>query len=131
MMANLQAVARTHLRDRMDSSAAHFVQALNQQLAGRFGDNRYATLFWAEYNEHSTVLTYINAGHPPPILLGSTGEIKRLDSGNYPIGMFAKTQYTARTLRMEPGSRLVIFTDGLTDAENTKEQEFGEERLVV
>src|SRR6202790_2332449 len=79
MMANLQAFARAHLSDGIDSSPAHFVQALNQQLAGRFGDNRYATLFWADYNEHSAVLTYINAGHPPPILLSSTGEIKRLD----------------------------------------------------
>ena len=130
MMANLQAVARTHFSDRKDRSAAHFVQALNQQLAGRFGDNRYASLFWAEYNEHTAVLTYVNAGHPPPILICSSGEIKRLDSGDFPVGMFANAQYTARTLQMQPGSRLVIFTDGLTDAENTKEQEFGDERLI-
>jgi len=76
------------------------------------------------------VLTYVNAGHPPPILICSTGEIERLDSGDVPVGMFANAQYTARTLQMQPGSRLVIFTDGLTDAENTKEQEFGDERLI-
>jgi serine phosphatase RsbU (regulator of sigma subunit) len=130
MMANLQAVARTHLSDRIDSPGAHLVQTLNQQLVGRFGDNRYASLFWAEYNEHTAVLTYINAGHPPPILVCSTGEIERLDSGDFPVGMFAKAQYTARTLRMQQGSRLVIFTDGLTDAENTKEEEFGDARLI-
>ena len=130
MMANLQAVARTHLSDRIDSPAAHFVQALNQQLAGRFGDNRYASLFWAEYNEHTAILTYVNAGHPPPILICSSGKVERLDSSDFPVGMFANAQYTARTLQMQPGSRLVIFTDGLTDAENTKEQEFGDERLI-
>jgi serine phosphatase RsbU (regulator of sigma subunit) len=131
MMANLQAVARTHLSERIDSPAAHFVQALNQQLTGRFGDNRYASLFWADYNEHAAVLTYVNAGHPPPILICSTGEIERLDSGDFPVGMFSHAQYTARTIQMQPGSRLVIFTDGLTDAENTKEQEFGDERLIA
>jgi serine phosphatase RsbU (regulator of sigma subunit) len=130
MMSNLQAVARTHLSDRLDSPAARFVQALNQQLTGRFGDNRYASLFWAEYNEHTAVLTYVNAGHPAAILICSTGQVERLDSGDFPVGMFANAQYTARTLQMQPGSRLVIFTDGLTDAENTEEQEFGDERLV-
>jgi serine phosphatase RsbU (regulator of sigma subunit) len=130
MMANLQAVARAHLSSRIKSPAAHFVEALNQQLAGRFGDNRYATLFWAEYNEHTAMLKYVNAGHPSPILIGSTGEIERLDSSGFPVGLFANAQYTARTHYVQPGSRLVIFTDGLTDAGNTKEQEFGDERLI-
>jgi sigma-B regulation protein RsbU (phosphoserine phosphatase) len=130
MMANLQAVARTHLSDRIDSAPGHFVQTLNQQLAGRFGDNRYASLVWAEYDEHSAVLTYINAGHPPPLLILPTGEIERLDSGDFPVGMFANAQYTVRTVKLQPGSRLVIFTDGLTDAENTEEQPFGDERLI-
>lgn len=134
MMANLQAIARAHSGDRLDSEAvppAHFVDILNQQLAGRFGDNRYATLFWAEYNAQTAVLTYVNAGHPSPIVTHSTGEIERLDSGGVPIGMFANRLYTAIKLQMTPGSRLVIFTDGLTDAENTAEEEFGDERLTA
>jgi serine phosphatase RsbU (regulator of sigma subunit) len=133
MMANLQAVARAHSGDRIDSEGlppAHFVEILNQQLAGRFGDNRYATLFWAEYNAQTAVLTYVNAGHPSPIVTHSTGEIERLDSGGVPIGMFANRRYSATKLRMPPGSRLVIFTDGLTDAENTTEEEFGDQRLT-
>jgi serine phosphatase RsbU (regulator of sigma subunit) len=133
MMANLQAVARAHSGNRIDSETvrpAHFVEILNQQLAGRFGDNRYATLFWAEYNAHTRVLTYVNAGHPPPIVIHSTGEIERLDSAGVPIGMFANRRYTATQLQMIPGSRLVIFTDGLTDAENTAEEEFGDQRLI-
>jgi serine phosphatase RsbU (regulator of sigma subunit) len=133
MMANLQAIARAHLRDGTDGPSAppdHFVQILNQQLTGRFGDDRYATLFWAEYNARTALLTYVNAGQPAPILLRSTGEIERLDSVNFPIGMFANSRYTARELRMSPGSRLVIFSDGLTDAQNTEEEEFGDERLI-
>ena len=133
MMANLQAIARAYSSDGVDSPAApptHFVEILNQQLAGRFGDNRYASLFWAEYDAQAAALTYVNAGHPSPILTHSTGEIERLDSGGVPIGMFAKARYAASKLSIRPGSRLVIFSDGLTDAQNVAGEEFGDERLV-
>ena len=134
MMANLQAAARAHSGDKIDGSGvlpAQFVQILNQQLTGRFGDNRYATLFWAEYNAQTGVLIYVNAGHPPPILICPTGMIERLSSGGIPIGMFANARYTAAQLHMEPRSRLVIFTDGLTDAQNAAEEEFGDQRLIA
>jgi serine phosphatase RsbU (regulator of sigma subunit) len=133
MMANLQAVARAHSGDTSDSPAlapAQFVEILNQQLTGRFGDNRYATLFWAEYNAQTGMLTYVNAGQPSPILIRSTGMVERLDSDGFPVGMFANTRYTARERQMRPGDRLVIFTDGLTDAQNAEEEEFGDERLI-
>jgi serine phosphatase RsbU (regulator of sigma subunit) len=134
MMANLQAIARAHLSDRSDGAGApagRFVEILNQELTGRFGDNRYATLFWAAYNADTSVLTYVNAGNPSPILIGPGGEIERLDSDSFPIGMFATARYTARELQMRPGSRLVIFSDGLTDAQNAAEEEFGDERLIA
>ncbi len=131
MMANLQAVARAHSADSREAPPCQFVEILNRQLAGRFGDNRYATLFWAEYDAQNGVLTYVTAGHPPPILTHSTGVIERLNSGGLPIGMFAKAQYKSTQTQMGPGSRLVIFTDGLTDAENTAEEEFGDERLIA
>jgi sigma-B regulation protein RsbU (phosphoserine phosphatase) len=134
MMANLQAVTRAHFDDRIDGPAAppaHFVESLNQQLAGRFGDSRYASLFWAEYNTRTEALTYVNAGHPSPILSHSDGSIERLNSVGFPIGMFANARYTATTVHMRPGSRLLIFTDGLTDAENAAEEEFGEERVIA
>ncbi|MDQ1472603.1 MAG: phosphoserine phosphatase RsbU/P [Bryobacterales bacterium] len=134
MMTNLQAVARAHLGDKVDGRVAplsHFVEILNQELTGRFGDNRYATLFWATFNTDTSVLTFVNAGNPPPILISPAGEIERLDSDGFPIGMFANARYTARELRMLPGSRLVIFSDGLTDAQNGAEEEFGDERLIA
>jgi serine phosphatase RsbU (regulator of sigma subunit) len=133
MMANLQAIARAHLDDGSespDAQGAHFVETLNQRLAGRFGDNRYATLVWAEYDARTAMLTYVNAGHPSPILIRSSGEIERLKSDGVPIGLFADSRYTARNLQMGPGSRLIIFTDGLTDAQNAAGEDFGDERLV-
>jgi sigma-B regulation protein RsbU (phosphoserine phosphatase) len=109
---------------------ADFVKLLNKQLAGRFGDNRYTTLFWGEYNTHTAVLTYVNAGHPAPILIHSGGEIERLDAVDFPVGMFAASEYSAKTANLLPGSRLVIFTDGVTDAQNAAAEEFGEDRLI-
>jgi sigma-B regulation protein RsbU (phosphoserine phosphatase) len=109
---------------------AEFVQILNQQLAGKFGDNRYATLFWGEYNTHSAVLTYVNAAHPAPILIHPGGQIERLDADGFPVGMFADTRYSAKSAKLLPGSRLVIFSDGLTDAQNAAGEEFGEDRLI-
>jgi serine phosphatase RsbU (regulator of sigma subunit) len=134
MMANLQAVTRAHLSDRSERLGpppGHFVEILNQEIAGRFGDNRYATLFWGEYNAQTAVLTYVNAGNPAPIVISSGGEIERLNSDSFPIGMFATARYEAKDLQMRPGSRVVIFSDGLTDAQDPAEQEFGEERLIA
>jgi serine phosphatase RsbU (regulator of sigma subunit) len=133
MMANLQAIARAHLSDQGNGVGApgRFVEILNQELSGRFGDNRYATLFWAAYNADTSVLTYVNAGNPSPILIRPDGEIERLESDSFPIGMFANTRYTSRELQMQPGGRLVIFSDGLTDAQNAAEEEFGDERLTA
>jgi serine phosphatase RsbU (regulator of sigma subunit) len=95
MMANLQAVARALVGARSDSSAAHaaqFVEKLNQELVGRFGNNRYATLFWAEYDAQARSLRYV--------------------------------------LQMKAGSRLILFTDGITDAQTSSGDEFGDTRVI-
>ena len=133
MMANLQAIARAELGGRTDDQSAgpaHFVEILNQQLAGRFGDTRYATLVWAEYSAQTGMLTYINAGHPAPILIDATGGVERLNSDGFPAGMFVNAQYTVRRLPIGPGSRLVMFSDGATDAQNAAGEEFGDEGLI-
>jgi serine phosphatase RsbU (regulator of sigma subunit) len=133
MMANLQAIARGHCGFRHDSTSLQpgaFVEGLNQELAGRFGDNRYATLFWCEYDPIAQKLQYINAGNPSPILIRSSGEVERLESDGFPIGMFGNAKYSPRELCLASGARLVIFSDGLTDALNVRGEEFGDERLV-
>ena len=133
MMANLQAMARAQLGCKVDGTDIQptvFVETLNQELTGRFGDNRYATLFWAQYDTHAGNLVYVNAGQPAPILIRSTGSIERLNSDGFPVGMFGNARYLAHQVALEPGSRLIVFTDGLTDAQNAAEEEFGDERLI-
>jgi sigma-B regulation protein RsbU (phosphoserine phosphatase) len=133
MMANLQAIARGHSgrkRDWPSLRPEEFVEVLNQELTGRFGDNRYATLFWCEFDAETRTLQYINAGNPSPILIRSDGVVERLASDGFPIGMFATAKYLAQELCLSAGATLVIFSDGLTDALNVSGEEFGDERVV-
>ena len=133
MMANLQAIARGHSGRRRDWPSLRpdeFVDVLNQELTGRFGDNRYATLFWCEYDAVTRKLQYINAGNPSVILIRSSGVVERLASDGFPIGMFASAKYSAQELCLSEGAMLVIFSDGLTDALNVRVEEFGDERVV-
>jgi serine phosphatase RsbU (regulator of sigma subunit) len=133
MMANLQAIARAHSGRRRELPFLRpdeFVEALNQELTGRFGDNRYATLFWGEYDAQTRKLQYINAGNPSPILIRSSGEVERLESDGFPIGMFGSAKYLPKELCLATGARLIVFSDGLTDALNIHGEEFGEERLI-
>jgi serine phosphatase RsbU (regulator of sigma subunit) len=128
MMANLQAIARGRCGSSL--GPGEFVEGLNHELAGRFGDNRYATLFWCEYDSETRKLQYINAGNPSPILIHSSGKVERLDSDGFPVGMFGNAKYSPQELCLASGARLIIFSDGLTDALNVRGEEFGDERLV-
>jgi serine phosphatase RsbU (regulator of sigma subunit) len=133
MMANLQALAHANVGAFPDGSAqppALFVQRLNEAFVGRFGNNRYATLFWAEYDTQTRILKYVNAGHEPPILIRPTGEIERLETSGFPIGMFRRAGYASTELPVEAGSRIVIFTDGLADAQTPSGEEFGHEGVI-
>ena len=133
MMANLQAIARGHPGRRRDwpfLQPDEFVDVLNQELTGRFGDNRYATLFWCEYDAKTRKLQYINAGNPSAILIRSSGVVERLESDGFPIGMFGSAKYSTQEVCMSAGAMLVIFSDGLTDALNARGEEFGDERVV-
>jgi sigma-B regulation protein RsbU (phosphoserine phosphatase) len=133
MMANLQAVAHAHVGaspNGLVQSPALFVQRLNDAFVGRFGNNRYATLFWAVYDAQRRTLKFVNAGHEPPILIRPTGEVERLETSGFPLGMFRRVGYDSSELQVEAGSHIVIFTDGLADAQTLSGEEFGEDRVI-
>jgi len=134
MMAHLQAVAHGRMLA-LDQSSARpspsvFAAMLNRDLCGRFGDNRYATMFYGEYDSSTRTLRYINSGHCPPILISATGEVTVLPDGDLPIGLFPETTYRELRIMLSNGSAIVVYSDGLIDALNSKDEEFGEERLV-
>jgi serine phosphatase RsbU (regulator of sigma subunit) len=134
MMAHLQALAHGRLlpldRNDMRPAPDEFVTVLNRDLRGRFGNNRYATLFYGEFDSQSKVLRYINAGHCPPILISEAGVATKLAGGDLPVGLFPEIHYQELRVALSKASALVVYTDGVTDALNSQGEEFGEERLM-
>jgi sigma-B regulation protein RsbU (phosphoserine phosphatase) len=134
MMAHLQAVAHGRMLAMEEPSArpspSAFAAMLNRDLGNRFGDNRYATMFYGEYDTSTRTLRYINSGHCPPILISGTGEVTLLPEGDLPIGLFSETTYRELRITLSNASAIVIYSDGLIDALNSQNEEFGEERLV-
>jgi serine phosphatase RsbU (regulator of sigma subunit) len=134
MMANLQAVAhgRLLLLDNANVRPAPnaFVTALNRDICGRFGDNRYATLFYGEFDSKTQILRYVNAGHPPPLFVSADGEVTRLSGGDLPVGMFPDAIFQERRVTVPRGYSIVVYTDGVSDALNSEGVEFGDERIM-
>jgi sigma-B regulation protein RsbU (phosphoserine phosphatase) len=97
--------------------------------------SKYATFFYAQLDEQCRQLRYVNAGHNPPYLLravtaGSPSPaIEELSVGGTVVGMFPEMAYEEATVELRPGDVLLIFTDGVPEAHNTENEEFGEERL--
>jgi hypothetical protein len=95
------------------------------------GGLRFTTAFLAEYDAALRTVHYINAGHNNPILRRASGQIERLDVGGLPFGILPETQYDAATVNLAPGDWLIIFTDGLVEAVNARDEEYGETRLLA
>ena len=94
------------------------------------GGLRFTTAFLAEYDPVNRTVHYINAGHNNPILRRANGQIERLDVGGLPYGILPEVKYESATVTLAPGDWLVIFTDGLVEAENRLQEDYGEARLL-
>jgi len=91
---------------------------------------RFTTAFLSEYNPPTRTLTYINAGHNAPILRRSSGRIERLDAGGLPLGIQEGCGYETGSVVLGPEDWLLVFTDGVVEAINGREEEYGETRLL-
>jgi len=91
-------------------------------------ENRFATLFYLEISPGSPRMRYLNAGHNPPFVLRKK-TTESLQASAIPLGMMAGTVYTEGELTLDPGDLLVVYSDGLTEARNTQDEEFGADRL--
>ena len=95
------------------------------------GGLRFTTAILAEYDAANRSFHYINAGHNNPILRRADGRIERLDVGGLPFGIMPEVKYDTATVTLAPGDWLVIFTDGLVEAENERQEEYGEDRMLA
>ena len=107
---------------------AKVCERVNDFLVQRTTPERYATFFAARLSEDGK-LVYVNAGHNPPMLLRG-GEVHRLSGGGLPLGLFQGRTYEVQQRDLEPGDLLFCYTDGVTEANNPSEEEFGEARLL-
>jgi hypothetical protein len=107
---------------------------LNKLLCTRTSPERFATLFWSYYEPGEKALRYVNAGHPPPILLRRDSAgcciVQRLEGGGPVLGMLPNAEFRQVTVPICPCDLLVLYSDGVTEAPNISEEEFGEERLL-
>jgi sigma-B regulation protein RsbU (phosphoserine phosphatase) len=94
------------------------------------GGLRFTTAFLAEYDAARRTFYYINAGHNNPILRRANGLIERLDVGGLPLGIQPDAKYESASVTLAPGDWLIIFTDGLVEAENARQEEYGETRVL-
>jgi sigma-B regulation protein RsbU (phosphoserine phosphatase) len=92
--------------------------------------HQFVTAFYGILDATNRSLSYSNAGHNPALLIDAQGNISFLEDGGLPLGMFKETRYHEYYLTLKPGDLLVLYTDGVTEAENSSGQEFGRERLA-
>lgn len=128
LMASLQAALHSQAALDGHGGPAKLVERLNTHLFKNTSDDRYATFFYAVYDASAKTLTYTNAGHLAPFYIGKN-QIERLDVGGTVVGLFEEAQFEQKTIKVEPDSILVAFSDGLTEPENAYGEEFGMQRL--
>jgi len=110
---------------------ATFASVLNTQLEEGNAECMFTTFFGAIVDARSGEVRCVSAGHNPPVLVAKSGaRYLTVESGS-PLGLFACSQYVESTFRVEPGERLVLYTDGVTEAFNPEHVEFGDERLIA
>ena len=104
------------------------MERLNQFLLERTGGEKYATIFYCLIHEDGR-LVYINAAHPPPLVLRVDGARQELEANGMPVGMMEDAGFPSAEERLAPGDKIVIYSDGVTEAQNTEGQFFGRKRL--
>jgi sigma-B regulation protein RsbU (phosphoserine phosphatase) len=130
MMASLEASLRA-LASVVDDPAELMGRVNNLVLQASSAD-RYATLFYAQYDPANRRLTYVNAGHNPPVVLRNCGgscQVLRLETGGPVIGLLRKS-YERGVFSLEAGDLAVLFTDGVSESMNARYEEWGEERFI-
>ncbi len=109
---------------------ATLVVRLNKITCANCPSNRFITFFFSVLDPATGNLSFANAGHNPPIVVRTSGEVEMLDGGGPVLGVLPIAPYSEQQARLGPGDLLVVYSDGVTEAANTGDEEFGEERLI-
>jgi serine phosphatase RsbU (regulator of sigma subunit)/catechol 2,3-dioxygenase-like lactoylglutathione lyase family enzyme len=129
LMANLQASLRSQPALAFDEPEV-LLRSVNRLFYDNTGDSAYASLLFAEYDEPTQRLRYINCGHLSGLLVRNDGKVDRLDSTGTLLGLFREWNCSMREQRLSPGDVLALYTDGITEASNERGEEFGERCLI-
>jgi sigma-B regulation protein RsbU (phosphoserine phosphatase) len=130
MMASLEASLRGQVS--VSNDLAELMTRVNSLLFDASPASRYATLFYAQYDPRSHHLSYVNAGHNPPVILRKSAgdwQVFRLETGGPVIGLF-RQGYAQECFVLEPGDSVVLFTDGVSESMNDRDEDWGEDRLI-
>ena len=128
LMSSLHAAVRAQSQTR--ASISEVMAEINQYIFENSPSNKFLTLFYGELDPDTGTLAYSNGGHNAPIFVRRGGEVERLDKGGLPIGMMQGVVYQEASVAFERGDVLVIYSDGITESINEREEEFDEERLI-
>jgi serine phosphatase RsbU (regulator of sigma subunit) len=129
LMANLQANLRIHCEMALHQPR-ELLRCVNQVFHKNSSESAYATLFFAEYDDRRRRLRYANCGHLPALLLRSDNTLERLESTATVLGMFPEWDCETEERTLSAGDTLAIYTDGVTEAFNEADEDFGEDRLI-
>jgi len=134
LMATLRAYLRGAQTIHHQADLTEVMKNLNKLVYESSDANRYATFFYGELNVTSRALTYVNAGHNPPMVFrqagGGSRDVLRLDTGGPVIGLMEGCVYQQGCVTLAAGDVLVAYTDGVSEAMNAADEEWGEERLM-
>ena len=128
LMSNLQAAVRGLASPSL--APEDLCLRLNALLCRNIASDRFVTLFYAQLDGPSRQLRYVSAGHNPPFVVRRDGSHERLRQGGIVLGVFANQTFKSDVTQLQSGDRLVLYTDGVTEACNSEDEEFGEGRLL-
>jgi len=127
LMALLLAMLRTLVDEKLEP--AELITRLNVQVCRHAPGSRFITLFYAVYEPLTGDMTYVSAGHTPPLLIRADGSCEKLTDGGIALGMFDHSVYKTGHLTIQPDEVLAVYSDGVTEAENAAGRPFDEEGL--
>ena len=127
LMSSLHAAV--HAQAGSHDSLVATISAVNRYLADNIPANRFVTLFYAELDPESGALSFLNAGHNPPLIVHAAGTVEQLASGGLPLGIKTDAEYREGRTQLQHGDVLVVYSDGVTEAVSPTGEEFGATRL--